>query len=466
MKIHLIGIGGIAMGNLASMLRSLGHEVSGSDSGVYPPMSDKLKEWGIPYAEGFDPSRLKGKDLVVIGNAISRGNPEVEEVLNEGLEYASMSSALERYILAGKKVVVVAGTHGKTTTTFLIHYLLKEAGLNPSLFVGGIRQDGFPGFEYSNGEYFIIEGDEYDTAFFDKASKFLHYRPLYAVLNALDFDHADIFKDIGEIETMFARLLRLVPGKGKVYYWAGAANLKKLCKDASKFLRSEAFEYNRKESVLSWKKGNLVSGHRVLRPRFFGDHNYRNAEVALRVCEEILKKEGKSDPRSLLLDALEKFPGVKRRQEILFESSKTIVIEDFAHHPVAVQETIKSVRKAFPDHKIISLFEPRSATSHRNVFQKEYSFAFNGSTVTFITEIFNLKKVSKENRLDVKKLILKLPKHSGTLPFYCKDPKDLILKLRKILPQFEGEKILILAMSNGAFGGIYPLLKDIAGSRK
>lgn len=454
------------MGNLASMLRSLGHEVSGSDSGVYPPMSDKLKEWGIPYAEGFDPARLKGKDLVVIGNAISRGNPEVEEVLNGGMEYASMSSALERYILAAKKVVVVAGTHGKTTTTFLIHYLLKEAGLNPGLFVGGIRQDGFPGFENGNGEYFVIEGDEYDTAFFDKASKFLHYRPTYAVLNALDFDHADIFKDIGEIETMFARLLRLVPGKGKVYYWAGAANLKKLCRDASKFLRSESFEYNRKDSVLSWRKGNLVSGHRVLRPRFFGDHNYRNAEVALRVCEEILKKEGKSEPRPVLLDALEKFPGVKRRQEILFESAKTIVIEDFAHHPVAVQETIKSVRKVFPDHKIISLFEPRSATSHRNVFQKEYSFAFNGSTVSFITEIFNFKKVSKENRLDVKKLILKLPKHSGTLPFYCKDPKDLILKLRKILPQFEGEKILILAMSNGAFGGIYPLLKEIAGSRK
>ncbi|TGK61696.1 UDP-N-acetylmuramate--alanine ligase [Leptospira wolffii] len=466
MKIHLIGIGGIAMGNLASMLRSLGHEVSGSDAGVYPPMSDKLKEWKIPYSEGFDASRIAGKDLIVVGNAISRGNPEVEEVLNSGAEYVSMSAALEKYILAGKKVVVVAGTHGKTTTTFLIHHLLKESGLKPGLFVGGIRKDGFPGFEFTDGKYFVIEGDEYDTAFFDKASKFLHYRPTYAVLNALDFDHADIFKDIGEIETMFSRLLRLVPSNGKAYYWAGAANLKRICNEASKFLKSEPFDFNKKGSVLSWRKGSLMSGDRVLRPRFFGNHNYRNAEVALRVCEEILQKEKISNARERLLDALETFSGVKRRQDILFESPKSILVEDFAHHPVAVEETIKSVKQAFPGFKIISLFEPRSATSHRNVFQKEYSFAFKGSAVTLITEIHNLKKVSKENRLDVKKLVLKLPKHSGTLPFYCKDPKDLVSKLRKILPQFEKDKILILAMSNGAFGGIYPSLKELSESRK
>lgn len=454
------------MGNLASMLRSLGHEVSGSDAGVYPPMSDKLKEWKIPYSEGFDASRIAGKDLIVVGNAISRGNPEVEEVLNSGAEYVSMSAALEKYILAGKKVVVVAGTHGKTTTTFLIHHLLKESGLKPGLFVGGIRKDGFPGFEFTDGKYFVIEGDEYDTAFFDKASKFLHYRPTYAVLNALDFDHADIFKDIGEIETMFSRLLRLVPSNGKAYYWAGAANLKRICNEASKFLKSEPFDFNKKGSVLSWRKGSLMSGDRVLRPRFFGNHNYRNAEVALRVCEEILQKEKIPNARERLLDALETFSGVKRRQDILFESPKSILVEDFAHHPVAVEETIKSVKQAFPGFKIISLFEPRSATSHRNVFQKKYSFAFKGSAVTLITEIHNLKKVSKENRLDVKKLVLKLPKHSGTLPFYCKDPKDLVSKLRKILPQFEKDKILILAMSNGAFGGIYPSLKELSESRK
>lgn len=454
------------MGNLASMLRSLGHEVSGSDAGVYPPMSDKLKEWKIPYSEGFDASRIAGKDLVVVGNAISRGNPEVEEVLNSGAEYVSMSAALEKYILAGKKVVVVAGTHGKTTTTFLIHHLLKESGLKPGLFVGGIRKDGFPGFEFTDGKYFVIEGDEYDTAFFDKASKFLHYRPTYAILNALDFDHADIFKDIGEIETMFSRLLRLVPSNGKAYYWAGAANLKRICHEASKFLKSEPFDFNKKGSLLSWRKGSLMSGDRVLRPRFFGNHNYRNAEVALRVCEEILQKEKIPNARERLLDALETFSGVKRRQDILFESPKSILVEDFAHHPVAVEETIKSVKQAFPGFKIISLFEPRSATSHRNVFQKEYSFAFKGSAVTLITEIHNLKKVSKENRLDVKKLVLKLPKHSGTLPFYCKDPKDLVSKLRKILPQFEKDKILILAMSNGAFGGIYPSLRELSESRK
>ncbi|PJZ71220.1 UDP-N-acetylmuramate--alanine ligase [Leptospira perolatii] len=465
MKIHLIGIGGIAMGNLASMLSKLGHEVSGSDSGVYPPMSDKLKEWGIPYGEGFEASRLKGKDLIVVGNAISRGNPEVEEMLNQGMEYLSMPQALSRFILVGKKVIVVAGTHGKTTTTFLIHHLLKEAGLKPGLFVGGIRKDGFPGFEYSDGKYFVIEGDEYDTAFFDKSSKFLHYRPTYAVLNALDFDHADIFKDIGEIETMFARLLRIVPGEGKVFYWSKSSSLKKLCTAASKFLKVEPFDFNGKKSILSWKKGELVSDSTVLHTQFFGDHNYRNAEVSLRICEEILTKENIDHPRKILLKGLQTFPGVKRRQEIRFQSPRSIVIEDFAHHPVAVEETIRSVKKAFPGFKIISLFEPRSATSHRNVFQKEYSYAFKGSAVTFITEIFNLKKVSKENRLDVPKLVLKLPKHSGTLPFYCKNPQDLVQKLRKILPQFQRDKILILAMSNGSFGGIYPTLEKMAEER-
>ncbi|RHX87934.1 UDP-N-acetylmuramate--L-alanine ligase [Leptospira stimsonii] len=461
MKIFLIGIGGIAMGNLAHMLKKSGHEVSGSDTGVYPPMSDKLKEWEIPYFEGFKAENIQGQELIIVGNAISRGNPEVEEMLNRGVEYLSMPAAISKFFLKGKKVIVVAGTHGKTTTTFLIHHILKENGVSPGLFVGGIRKDGFPGFEVGNGSYFVIEGDEYDTAFFDKSSKFLHYRPTYAVLNALDYDHADIFPNIEAIETMFKRLINLVPGNGNIFYWSGSGSLKKLVQNV-KFTKTEGFEWNRKDSSLSWKKHELFWEERKLDPVIFGDHNYRNIEVAIRVCSEILKEQNPNGYKEGISKAIDSFPGVKRRQDILFQSPKAIVMEDFAHHPVAVHETIHAIKKRFHGYKIIALFEPRSATSHRNVFQKEYSYSFLGADLTVLTEIHNLKKVSKEIRLDVKKLVQKLLKNSKTIPVYAKDPQELLAKLEKMIPQFTGEKILILAMSNGSFGGIYTGLVDLA----
>ncbi|RHX96263.1 UDP-N-acetylmuramate--alanine ligase [Leptospira yasudae] len=461
MKIFLIGIGGIAMGNLAYMLKKSGHDVSGSDAGVYPPMSDKLKEWNIPYFEGFKAENIQGQDLIIVGNAISRGNPEVEEMLNSGMNYLSMPAAISEFFLKGKKVIVVAGTHGKTTTTFLIHHILKENGVEPGLFVGGIRKDGFPGFELGNGPYFVIEGDEYDTAFFDKSSKFLHYRPTYAVLNALDFDHADIFPDITAIETMFKRLINLVPGNGKIFYWSGSGSLKKLVQHV-KFTKTEGFEWNRKDSSLTWKKHELFWDGTKLDPALFGDHNYRNIEVAIRVCSEILKSHNPTGYKAGIAKAIDSFPGVKRRQDILFQSPKAVVMEDFAHHPVAVHETIHAVKKRFHDYKIVALFEPRSATSHRNVFQKEYSYSFLGADLTILTEIHNLKKVSKDIRLDVKKLVQKLLKNSKTVPVYAKDPQELLAKLEKMIPQFTGEKILILAMSNGSFGGIYPGLVELA----
>lgn len=449
------------MGNLAHMLKKSGHEVSGSDTGVYPPMSDKLKEWEIPYFEGFKAENIQGQELIIVGNAISRGNPEVEEMLNRGVEYLSMPAAISKFFLKGKKVIVVAGTHGKTTTTFLIHHILKENGVSPGLFVGGIRKDGFPGFEVGNGSYFVIEGDEYDTAFFDKSSKFLHYRPTYAVLNALDYDHADIFPNIEAIETMFKRLINLVPGNGKIFYWSGSGSLKKLVQNV-KFTKTEGFEWNRKDSSLSWKKHELFWEERKLDPVIFGDHNYRNIEVAIRVCSEILKEQNPNGYKEGISKAIDSFPGVKRRQDILFQSPKAIVMEDFAHHPVAVHETIHAIKKRFHGYKIIALFEPRSATSHRNVFQKEYSYSFLGADLTVLTEIHNLKKVSKEIRLDVKKLVQKLLKNSKTIPVYAKDPQELLAKLEKMIPQFTGEKILILAMSNGSFGGIYTGLVDLA----
>ncbi|TGL59120.1 UDP-N-acetylmuramate--alanine ligase [Leptospira ognonensis] len=462
MKIFLVGIGGIAMGNLAYMLKELGHEVSGSDQNLYPPMSDKLVEWGLSPKSGYHADNVKEADLVIIGNAISRGNPEVEAVLNSGKEYMSMAEAIGHFFLKGKKPIVIAGTHGKTTTTFLTHYLLSEIGLEPGLFVGGIRADGHAGFSLGRGDYFVIEGDEYDSAFFDKSSKFLHYRPYYLVLNALDFDHADIFANLDAIKVMFKRLLNLVPSKGKVLSWKGSKNLNTILENF-KHAPVGLFELGEKGSVFSYKKGILkdIQAKQTLRPSLIGAHNYRNAEAAVRVCLEIAP-----DKRKQILEAFLRFPGVKRRQEILAKTENSLLVEDFAHHPVAIHETIKAHKEAYPGYKIISLFEPRSATSHRNVFQDDFAKAFKGSDLTLITEVFQVNKVSAKDRLNVKRLIKDTAKHSKKTAIYCKEPKDILHILQKEIYKFNKHKIIILAMSNGAFGGIYPELKKLVIERE
>lgn len=445
------------MGNLAYMLKKKGHKVKGSDMNVYPPMSDKLSDWKIPVDIGFEVNEnLLEADIVIIGNAVSRGNPQVEATLNSGKEYMSMPQAISHFFLKGKKVIVVAGTHGKTTTTFLIHHILTEAGLKPGLFVGGIRKDGHAGFEIADGDYFVIEGDEYDSAFFDKGSKFLHYRPYYLVLTSLDFDHADIFPDLDAIKVMFRRLVHLVPSHGKIFYWQGSKELQEICEH---FQHAPicAYELAKPLSLLEVKRGRAQrkDKHSEIHTRLIGEHNYRNMEVALNVAMEILPSKIDSH-----ISALESFPGVKRRQDILYEDSKRVLIEDFAHHPVAVRETIKAVKEAYRGFKIISLFEPRSATSHRNVFQNEYAECFEGSDEVFITEVFNINKVPRNMRLDVKKITKAIKRNSNIPAHYCEEPTSLLEKLKKILPEYSRSKIVILVMSNGSFGGIYkPILE-------
>ncbi len=462
MKIFLIGIGGIAMGNLAKMLFDLGHEVSGSDENLYPPMSEELKKWGLPTYLGFEPKHLKGNDLIIVGNAISRGNPQVEEMLAKGMEYMSMPQAISHFLLKGKKVIVIAGTHGKTTTTFLVHHILKEAGISAGLFVGGIRQDGHAGFELGRSEFFVIEGDEYDSAFFDKSSKFLHYRPFYLGLTALDFDHADIFPNLESIQVMFSRLLRLVPNIGKIFYYKNSKSLESICKNFP-YAPVETFTLGDNDSILTLHKNQLIlrESKIPIQTKLIGKHNFRNIELALRITKEILEKNF-----SKAIRALSTFPGVKRRQEILYQSKNSILIEDFAHHPVAIQETIQAVKMAYPNYKILSLFEPRSATSHRNVFQKEFSYSFRGSECAFVTEVFNLKKVSKAERLNVKKLIQEIPTNSKIqTAIYSKTPTDLPKLVEKYLQKNQISKLIILAMSNGAFGGIYPKLLELLKRR-
>ncbi|MBI39868.1 MAG: UDP-N-acetylmuramate--alanine ligase [Leptospiraceae bacterium] len=481
MKVHLIGVGGAAMGNLAAMLKQTGHNVSGSDQDLYPPMSDRLKEWKID-ARPFRAASVKNKDLVIVGNAISRGNVELEEALRLGLPITSMAAALQQFFLKGRKVIVVAGTHGKTTTTFLIDYLLSRKALTggvarvtkkakrsadlPGLFAGGVRADGHPGFRIpgKNNPYFVIEGDEYDTAFFDKASKFLHYRPHHLILTSVEYDHADIFSDLNHYKQAFRILLRWIPSNGTLIPCMSDAGVSDVCRD---YGFSDVLGYGKKALSHAKRSGKEVrfilkdaAGKEDLNfscsPALIGSHNTKNATAASLVA----RRCGLTEKQ--IIQGLENFPGVVRRQQIRARNSmeSLIFMEDFAHHPTAAKETLLAVRQAYPGFRIIALYEPRSATSHRNVFATEYVDALQSADLVLLPDVFNRKKVPSDQRLDVKKIVVELNRKGRSAKF-CKDPGGVFQALKQDLnsrsksSKSESERTMILAMSNGGFGGIY-----------
>ena len=449
MNIHLLGVGGVAMGNLAALLKQLGHDVTGSDEKLYPPMSDKLVTWGIE-ARPFSEKNIGRADLYVIGNALSRGNPEVERVLSDGLDYVSMPQALARFVLCGKQVVVVAGTHGKTTTTFLTHHLITQAsGKTAGLFAGGVRGDGHDGFCLAtDSPFFVIEGDEYDSAFFDKHSKFLHYRPRYLVLTSIEFDHADIFADESDVRRTFARLLRIVPGNGLVVAAAVDAGVRRALK-------------NYTHAPIAWY-GRSAAGFSFLEdPQLFpliGRHNRWNAEAAMTLARHL------DLPETQLREALRTFPGVLRRAQTRLELpaagevGPVLFLEDFAHHPTAVRETIDGLRVRYPGRTLHALFEPRSATSRRNVFQEAYTQALGRADVVYLVNIHEPARIPPANRLNVRAIVRELQQSRPA--HYARDPQALLLEFRRRFRRTPGKGDVVLAMSNGAFGGIYGGLED------
>jgi UDP-N-acetylmuramate: L-alanyl-gamma-D-glutamyl-meso-diaminopimelate ligase len=473
MRIHLIGVGGAAMGNLAAMLQKSGHRVSGSDENLYPPMSHRLKDWKID-ARPFDREAVKKKDLVIVGNAISRGNVELEEALARGLQITSMAAAMQEFFLKGRQAIVVAGTHGKTTTSFLIDYILSQNARKkngqykksklPGLFVGGVRADGHPGFRMPGKDcpYFVIEGDEYDTAFFDKASKFLHYRPVHLILTSVEFDHADIFSDFDVYKKSFRILLRWIPRSGSLVACMDDEGVREVC-DGYSF--SRLFRYGSSaDHSHAIRQGDQVN-FRILdpkvgsfadyscRPALIGEHNTYNALAAIHVARELGLKEGQ------ILRGLETFPGVIRRQQLRVDGRTNgghCFMEDFAHHPTAVQKTLAAVREAYPGHRIIALYEPRSATSHRNLFAKEYAGALAAADLVLLPDVFNRDKVPLDQRLDVPAMVQAI-NDGGTRARYCGDAEGVWNALRNHWPELAatGGPIMVLAMSNGAFGGIY-----------
>jgi len=452
-KIYLIGICGVAMGSLAGMLKDLGYDVSGSDEHVYPPMSDKLRDWDIPVFEGFSADNIVSPDLVIIGNAVSRGNPEAEYVLNNRIPYMSMARAFAELVMPGKEVIAVCGTHGKTTTTALLAYILDVAGLSPSFFVGGVARNYNSNFKIGEGRFFVIEGDEYDSAFFEKIPKFIVYRPHHCILTSLEFDHADIYANIDEIILWFKRLVSVVPENGNIIY----SGQYPVLGDVIAGSRSKVVRYGVEGADYSVSSGT-VDGEMIslqvvspgggldLGSELIGDFNYQNILAAVSMAVELgVDKEN-------IQEAVKTFKGVKRRQELLFSSDPLKIYEDFAHHPTSIRSIISAMRKRYPSSVIWSIYEPRSATSRRNVFQDSLGESFLDSDYIAIKTPYKLSGIAEEQRIDTGAVVHELKKYGkDAVVFDVVDDviEDIFNKMK-----FVNQNIVII-MSNGGFDGIY-----------
>jgi UDP-N-acetylmuramate: L-alanyl-gamma-D-glutamyl-meso-diaminopimelate ligase len=447
------------MATLAAMLKQKGLDVRGSDADVYPPMSDFLAAEGITVFNGYRPEHITPDlDLVVVGNAISRGNAELEEVLDRKIHYCSLPEAIRDQFLWGARSIVLAGTHGKTTTTSLTGWVLTHAGADPTVLVGGIaRNFGAQGSSYrmGQGRDFVIEGDEYDSAFFDKTAKFLKYLPDIAVINNVEFDHADIYKDMDAVMTAFARLVRLVPRRGLLLVGGDSPAARSLVDGAVS--RVQTFGTG---PEFDWQAHDLVAADGVTRfqvrrsGRPFGEfelpllgtHNVRNALAAIAVATDI----GIDDLR--IRDGLRLFAGVRRRLEVVGVADTVTVYDDFAHHPTAVAETLNGLRGSNPGKRIWAVFEPRSASSCRRVFQDDFARAFAAADEVLIAPVFR-STLAEEERLSVPRLVddLRARGQSAHAPASLDAIIDTIVRGHR-------RDDLVVLMSNGGFGGIHKRL--------
>ena len=466
--VHFIGICGTAMATLAAMLKHKGFIVGGSDQDVYPPMSDFLAAEGIPALTGYRAEHITaGLDLVVVGNAISRGNPELEEVLDRKIRYCSLPEAIREHFLWGSLAIVIAGTHGKTTTTALAGWILTDGGVDPSVLVGGIARNlGTNGssYRFGHGRPFVIEGDEYDSAFFDKTAKFLKYLPDIAVINNVEFDHADIYPDFQAVSLAFRRFVSLVPRRGLLLLGADSPGARAL--QAAAVSRIETFGLS--EDV-DWQAHDVeradgeLGGSTRFRVRrrgapfgsfelpLVGVHNVRNALAAIAVATEV----GLSVER--IAGALRHFAGVKRRLELVGTAGGVTIYDDFAHHPTAVAETMAGVRSANPGARIWAVFEPRSASSCRRIFQDDFARAFDGADEVVIAPVFR-SALPESERLSVPQLVRDL----GCRGIRARSG-DSIDDIIAVIAREHRPGDLVVLMSNGGFGGIHhKLLKALS----
>ncbi len=473
MRIYFMGICGTAMGNAALLARAAGHEVLGADAGVYPPMSTVLAQAGITLHEGYDPVRLEklAPELVVVGNALSRGNPEVEWLLDtRAIPFVSLPAFLYDAVLSLRRNIVIAGTHGKTTTTALTAFLLRENGRDPGFLIGGVPLDPPVGSHLGTLEDpFVIEGDEYDSAFFDKRSKFIHYAPHIAVLNNLEFDHADIFRDVADVQRTFLHLTRIVPRNGWIVLNGDDANLKALgALPWTRVLRVGTGEGNDLRIAgfhdspsgasfrLVWQ-GKPWAEVKWTQPGIF---NARNAAMAALAAGLALSPD---NPAKLNLDALARFRGVKRRQELLVNTPKLKVIEDFGHHPTALAETLQSFRARFPGHIIHAAFEPRSNTSRTKVLQAAFMRALALADEVYLGAIARPEKLKPEERFDTEAVIQQL--ETQGVDAYTAPTHAALLEIIAENTAGETERPqLVVFFTNGSFDGI--IGKFVQANRK
>ena len=455
--IHLIGICGTAMASLAGMLAERGFRVTGSDAAAYPPMSDFLKSLGIPVLQPFAVHNLNPvPDLVVVGNAISRGNVELEEVLDQRIPFCSLPQLLHDEFLKGKEVLVVAGTHGKTTTTSMLSWIFEVAGMQPSFLIGGIAENFGRSFQLGGGKHFIIEGDEYDSAFFDKGPKFLHYFPDTAILTSVEFDHADIYKDLDAVETAFKRLVNLVPRRGKIVAFDHGESVNRcvaraLCPVERYGSDSQSAwqiaDVHLKPDQTTWTV--IKNGARFADLVFplGGEYNVWNATAAAAVAAHY------GISVDVIASALASFKSVKRRLEVKAEVNGITIIDDFAHHPTAIAGTLKALRARYPGRRLWAILEPRSNTLRRNVFQNDLAESLALADEIVIANVFKSDSIAESERLDIQAVAAQVAQ-SGHHARLIADVDGIV---RIAAPEMRSGDVVAI-LSNGGFSGIYEKL--------
>ena len=499
MHYHLIGIAGTAMGSLAGLLKEAGHRVTGSDEGVYPPMSDLLDDLGIAYARSFDPANLEPTpDVVVVGNAVSRGNPELEAVLERRLYYTSAAHTVKEAFLRNRRVIAVAGTHGKTTTTSILAWLLEAAGLRPSFLIGGVAENFGTSFRLvdpSESDLFVIEADEYDTAYFDKGPKMWHYLPHTGVVLNIEFDHADIYRDEEAYRYAFSRFVNLVPRNGTLVVGWDTPVARELARRSFAPVHSvglepaalpsdadaggpaatgevraagsaepEGFDRSiphprwRAEGVDYGPDGTVFNVYRdgeclgdVLTP-LTGAFNVRNCLAAIAAAVSVgAEWDG-------IVEGLRTFRSVRRRMEVRGEARGVTVIDDFAHHPTAVRETILAARQRFGDRRVVAVFEPRSYTAQRRDMQEPYRDALGGADRVILAGLFHPERYDRDTGMDPDELVARIA-DDGTPARYIADTDEIVASL---VPELEPGDV-VLFMSNGGFGGVHGKLLEALG---
>jgi UDP-N-acetylmuramate: L-alanyl-gamma-D-glutamyl-meso-diaminopimelate ligase len=464
MHVHLIGVAGTGMGSLAGLLRKAGHRVTGSDTAFYPPMGDALDRWGIEKRTGYDPAHLSPRpDLVVVGNVCRPNNPEARAAIDGGLPYTSLPKALHDEFLAGRRSFVIAGTHGKTTTTALCAHLLDQAGLSPGFLIGGIPLGFDESFRMAApGAPFVIEGDEYDSAFFEKTPKFWHYAPEVAVLQAVEHDHADIYPDMDSYRRAFAGFIERIPSHGLLVANAADAEVRALAKHARCKVSFYALDGEDTGDVTpEWLAAPVLATGELLPFDLFvggsacgrlltpmtGLHNLKNAVAAIALCATAAQV-----PIRTLATGLTTFAGVKRRQELRGTARGVRVYDDFAHHPTAVLETLRGLRNRHPEGKLIALFEPRSATASRRIHQAGYAQAFTPADITLLAPV-GRPEIPEAERLSTTELATTLTK-AGRHAKATTSLDELLVETLEVARPGD----TIVAMSNGAFGSIHEKL--------